>query len=578
MKHNRFLSICTCFRGTLLSWLMVWAVWLGMQPAGVQASTGCLAGAHCVYLPVVTRREPAGDLVLGGVEVTQGIQDLQNSVPLVAGRRTVVRIYAWSGATSQPLSGVNVLVTASSSGSALNSSPAALTATLPLVSQRSDYASTINYELPSAWLEGTVDLTIRLDPADDICETNESNNVYHLQMTFNPVPDLQVKIIPVEYTHADGVVYPAPTSEPLSDWIMRTYPVSNIDLSWHAAYPFTGDLTTTSSWYALLDQITALKSVEGAPSAQVYYALVPISNGSSTWFRGSIAGIGWIGSRVSVGLNTSTAPLIAAHEIGHNLGMWHAPCGGATFVDPNFPYPDGSIGQYGLDLWSGRLYSPSSYRDFMSYCDPRWISDYTYQGLYQSQVRFGASPLQAQALPGDSAQRSLLVRYRFDPDGVQALPAYVLPGLAQPEPEAGDYTVQVLDAAGQLLSATQVQALTMALDGAECSAIHAVIPLPDQPAAKLRLLRDGQVLAEQLLQLDEPQRTEPVRVAQGAGAAHFRWVETTRPVLVRYSSDGGQTWVILGMDAAGGDLPVSVAALPGAGAIFEVIPASAWVH
>ncbi len=35
-----------------------------------------------------------------------------------------------------------------------------------------------------------------------------------------------------------------------------------------------------------------------------------------------------------------------AHEVGHNLDLRHAPCGGAGGPDPTFPYPDGSIGMW----------------------------------------------------------------------------------------------------------------------------------------------------------------------------------------------------------------------------------------
>ena len=45
--------------------------------------------------------------------------------------------------------------------------------------------------------------------------------------------------------------------------------------------------------------------------------------------------------------------------------------------DPDYPYPDGSIGVWGYDLLDGRLVDPST-ADLMSYCDPAWISDYSF--------------------------------------------------------------------------------------------------------------------------------------------------------------------------------------------------------
>ena len=45
-----------------------------------------------VYLPLITR--PAMiDLVLNQVEITQSVQNSSNTVPMVAGRPTVARVY-----------------------------------------------------------------------------------------------------------------------------------------------------------------------------------------------------------------------------------------------------------------------------------------------------------------------------------------------------------------------------------------------------------------------------------------------------------------------------------------------------
>ena len=65
-----------------------------------------------------------------------------------------------------------------------------------------------------------------------------------------------------------------------------------------------------------------------------------------------------------------------AHELGHNLSLYHAPCGGAGAPDPSYPRTDGSIGAWDTTSvraanWCGR---PDP--DLMTYCGPYWISDY----------------------------------------------------------------------------------------------------------------------------------------------------------------------------------------------------------
>ena len=77
-----------------------------------------------------------------------------------------------------------------------------------------------------------------------------------------------------------------------------------------------------------------------------------------------------------------------AHELGHACGRPHAPCG--TPGDPTYPAyepydpagtPTASIGEYGLDISTGFIFSPATFKDFMSYCGPRWVSLHNYGRL-----------------------------------------------------------------------------------------------------------------------------------------------------------------------------------------------------
>jgi hypothetical protein len=72
--------------------------------------------------------------------------------------------------------------------------------------------------------------------------------------------------------------------------------------------------------------------------------------------------------------------IVAAHELGHNWARNHAPCGGPSGLDPNYPRSDGTTGGYGYDVTTGTLEPPTS-SDIMGYCDPKWISEYTYSAV-----------------------------------------------------------------------------------------------------------------------------------------------------------------------------------------------------
>ncbi len=553
-----------------------------MNPVQAAASADllCPAGTWCTFIPFLTSIATSGDLEIDSLEITQAVQNAQNSVPLVAGRTTVLRIFATSTLETQSLSDVKVLVTANREGTTLSESPSVFQSSIPLSANRADYASSINLKLPYSWLTGSIDVTVRLDPDNTVAEEDEKNNALSIHLTFLPVPPLNVMIVPVRYTHTpNGITYSPPAVDTISNWMYRVFPVNQINISWHSAYSFTGNLRTADDWSTLLNEVTSLKSSEGAPSSTVYYGLVPITEGASTWFSGGIAGIGWVGSRSAVGLNTAGgAPTIAAHEVGHNLGLWHSPCGTISGVDPEYPYASGSIGQYGLDVMTGTVYSPDTSRDLMSYCNPRWISDYSYINLMQAQIQYGASQQAVLSAPStqEASQRSLLVRAKIDAQGVQILPMYVLHARQNENPPTGDYLVQFMSEAGEVLSAVPLQVNTIDVDETQSIGLHALVPLPAQPVAAVRLLKNGAVIAERSLRTTSARGIAQVETAQVGDELILRWNNSGTPVLLRYTSDGGNSWTTFGVDLLGGEFSVDSAALPAQGGDFEVIPADTW--
>lgn len=580
MRQNVQDRVVVSLRGALLLVSLIIAFVTNLISTGVVSAATCGAGNHCTFLPTVSGGRPAPDLVITGVEISQAIQDANNSVPLVAGRSAILRIYAISTNTTQPLSNIKVAVMASSADNlSLSESPLTLSSTVPLTSSRADYSSTLNFALPSSWLSGTVDVTIRLDPENTTVESNESNNVLTKRLVFNNVPPLQIKIVPIQYTHTPNQrTYAAPTVDRVSDWIMRTYPVSNVQISWHAPVSFTGNLTTSEDFNRLLNDITTLKTSEGAPKAQVYYGLIPTSSSGSSWFSSGYAGLGWIGSRVAIGLDySSQTSQIAAHEVGHNLGMLHTPCGVSSY-DQSYPYANASIGQYGLDVSSGRLYAPTTNRDMMSYCDPKWISDYTYKYLYNKQIASGGSGGASglEIAPSTSlAQKSMVVRAQINANGASFLPAYTLSGAVNELPEAGDFVVQMLGSQDEWLAEFPVQAYAASeQEDAQARTLQALLPLPEQPVSKIRLLKDGQVLAEKSFNVMSLSSATPgISTERNDETGELHWSSGQQPALVRFSTDNGQTWTTLAVDQTGGEINVGAGVIP-EDAIIEVVEAS----
>jgi len=474
--------------------------------------------------------------------------------------------------------------------------------TAPVSPSQGNLGSSFNAELPSSWLNGTVTLTATAYQGT-VPSGNGPNNPATATLAFNNVPPLNIVIVPIQYTYT-GVspshTYPAPsnsaaTTLEVSDWITRAYPVSSVNVTYYYNniigqyyYPFSGNLKNLSDWGTLLSDMGSLKSVDSTPGGLVYFALVPTIDptaGNITWFNGGISGYSYVGYRAGTGLELSTiyhwdvdqTGRNTAHEIGHTLGRYHSPSGGATGVDPNYPYSNGSIGQFGLDIPKWVLWNPATTYDLMGYCPSwtsctsQWVSDYTYVGLYNNQVAVGAAA--TLSAPG------LLVRANLNSQGQAALqPVYALVAPLSSLPATSDYTVELLDASGNVVASHPVAVLQAEANrlgagtaDATSQSIIAFVPMPVQTVTRVRLVHAGQTVSAKALAAPAGLSAAgaPSTVRSG-GRLTMRWGVPSTPALVRYTADNGKTWTTLGVDVPGGELQLDAASFPAGVGRFEI--------
>jgi hypothetical protein len=490
----------------------------------------------------------------------------------VAGRPALVRVFvALTGATTQP--GVTGRLTRYVSGAAqdaLTTGPVTVLA----ATDEGSLAETLNFNLPAAWLAAGTSYVLDLDPANSLPETNEANNRYppagQASFNFQTAPALNVVIVPVHYAHAG-----APTSDPPTadlsylTWMpIKVYPVAQINYALHASVSFNENLgdpsTGGTAWGHLLEQITTVHDNEDPGQTKEYVGLVD-SVAADGCGGGCIAGIGWVNSQ-SFGVqktavsfagfasNRNTASPVITHEMGHNFGRGHSPCGTQQGLQTDYPYAGAVLGQWGYDNAAGQLKDPNAYRDYMSYCNPTWTSDFTYKAIFNA-WSWLSQPFRA--APGRLIPAWVISGFYSPVGPVQVGPAHLEPVLPAQLASGGPLHIELLDGAGRVLLTQAFSVQPVSLDflrsGFDWQGFRVALPVVPGLAG-YRLYRGGQLLLQRQATGPAPRLAAGLSAVQLASGAPVGWRLAAGPAGVTYtarvSSDGGQTWQVLAVDQA----------------------------
>jgi hypothetical protein len=199
--------------------------------------------------------------------------------------------------------------------------------------------------------------------------------------------ELKVVFVPFHHLYED-IDRLADTSEAnmkiITDYLYEQNAAS--ELIWEVHEPVVWDLPMENLG-SVLGPTSALRDNEMAFPNVYYHALFPVP-------QGGIAGVAGVASvpgdgkgegdqRVSVsalGNNVNGTAGVVVHEVGHNEGMAHVYCpfAQAASPDPNYPYQNGLIGEWGFGIISFELHSPENTYDYMSYCGPSWLSKWSW--------------------------------------------------------------------------------------------------------------------------------------------------------------------------------------------------------
>ena len=541
---------------------------------------------------------------LDALEVTQEVQDLAHSVPLIAGKPTIVRAYLRyapgpvevRGELRMARSQFGPWQTVASLGPAQLDPSRSGGSLAELRSRRANLDFSLNFRVPAnLTTAGTLWLRMAPGPVWRTTGTPLASLAWLpvRTVTFRQAVPLRMRLVRLRYTMGT----PPVTHEPraidvalIESWLRRAYPIAQLQLTTTAA-----TATPAPPFHASLinAQLIALRAVDvGTPGTDArthYYGMVA---DSGFFMQGLASGIPQTPDPATVASGPtgpsafpwdddgSYGDWYGGHELGHTLGRFHAEFCGAPLGAP-YPFANGQLSDadeafVGIDVGDPAVGLPMRVmggidcHDVMSYCDDQWLSSFTYGEVYTRLVAEDALP--AGATGGPAAATMLTGAEGARPLGMRLIAALnltrtsgsitaVLPtagGGDAPARGAEPYetTVRILDANGAILDERPVpfqRSVREDPDEDVTGVVDVVLPTPEG-AASIELLVDGQVVDSYPVGGEPAPVGELVRADREAagpggtpgGTLELRWAVPEAPpgqrYIVQVSDDTGATW------------------------------------
>jgi hypothetical protein len=542
---------------------------------------------------------PSLNLFPTRVEIVQ--VNTNSSNPLVAGKSTLVRLYVGVSGTTDPVFEVGgrlalgdpddptIWRTGIDSLNQITVSPG------DPGSPTSPLYRTLNFLLPASWtVEGTRSFAVWVNddygPHLGECNGCQHNNIIEIGRTFYEYAPLNMVALRVQ---TSGGVMPSLSERMrMLPRVRQLFPIDRVNIYIISAdpvrapydYDVVGD-GCGPGWNNLLDDLQAVNSWTDDPAPMLHYHGFLDDTVPSTVVidgrMGTILGCGDLGgwhgiSKVQLGGTPDTT----AHELGHNFGWWHVACDGEANTDPDYPVAGGLLDWSGiseLQAWFDRAITA----DLMSYCPPRWISQYQYDRALArfdrraaSQARSMAEVAPASPIPAGDGNYLMIGALIENGALAQLNPGYriTLPGGSSDHPGSGPFSLEVQNQSGVVLFTRHFAVRETGDSEDETSGtFHEMVPFADS-ARRIVLKYNGATIGSRQATANAPvvQMTSPNGGESWSttGTYTLTWTGSdadgeTLTYTLQYSKDGGATWMAITNDLTATSYPVDASVFAG---------------
>jgi len=494
------------------------------------------------------------DLSIDGMYLVQSVQDYAGTVPLVANRTAVLRVFVKANQASVAPPTVQVTITnGGTPWTQTITAPGGMTST-PTTIDEGQWASSWNLSVSAAQLQAGATILARVNPSGAIPEVDGTNNNFPVSgtaatLSIQAAKTFKTTLVPITQQGLTGNVNTGRTPESWVDRLQRMFPIGAVDVQVRtSALATTANLNNGSSaigngsgWSTALGELEAKRVIEA--SDRYYYGSVNVNYSGGTAGLGYVPNIGSSNGRSALGWDKNVPsaqdgynyPEVFAHEVGHNFGRHHAPCG-VTDSDDDWPtdpaHATANIGVYGYDVANSALKLPTV-KDIMSYCDGNlWVSDYTFKGVLAYRA---AGPIGLiQTLDGTAAphalQECLLVSGSVRNGKVELNPSFQVWTVPTAQ-SGGSHEFLMEDVRGTTLRRVAFEPIAIAdlPEGQDLRHFTFAIPMDATTQSSLHLLRvqrGAETLAERrttLLPGTARVVREPVAMVMSPGRTHLSW-------------------------------------------------------